>query len=316
MKNSNTKRNLLTVGAIVGIVALGGVATTANAASQVDSGDIKNQTIRSIDIASGGVGGSEIRNQSIHSVDIAANGVGKSEIREGAVGGSEVANGAITLADINDATEKALTDGLATEQYAQEKADASLSVALDGIGSVRTDVDAVTKQVERNQTAFAPLAADNSKQDAKIADLQEQVDGMGGETAQAFKSSFEFTSINVGGKFADRAKKRDVTIPAGSYAITTDALFVAPGGSPASVDLQVAVRGADGADLGTGFTGGSPLQAEREVTTSTTRIVTFAEDTTVTVSAFGYDADGQSSEGTGAYNAYVSLVAVPVNLAD
>lgn len=56
----------------------------------IASPDIKNQTIESWDIASGGVASSEIRNQSIKSWDIARGGVGTSEIRNGSIIESDV----------------------------------------------------------------------------------------------------------------------------------------------------------------------------------------------------------------------------------
>lgn len=156
----NTKRNLLTVGAIASIVALGGVATSANAAGQVDSGDIKNQTIRSVDIAADGVGKSEIRTGAVGSLEILDQSIQSRDIDEGAVGRSEIRNGTITTADIADSTEDALvkraTDFAAdadadiineakrhATEVAGQKADASLDVALDGINSLREDIDAL-----------------------------------------------------------------------------------------------------------------------------------------------------------------------------
>lgn len=82
------------MGALVIAVVAGG--SGAMAGSLVTSHDIKNQTIRSVDIARGGVGSSEVRNQSLHSVDIAKGGVGHSEIRNGTIGEPDLSSQVLT----------------------------------------------------------------------------------------------------------------------------------------------------------------------------------------------------------------------------
>lgn len=167
----NTKRNLLTVGAIASIVALGGTVG-ANAASQVTSADIKDQTIQSRDIAADGVGKSEIRTGAVGSLEILNQSIQSYDIDAEAVGTSEIRNNTITRADINDSTEasffKEARDFAAdadadiineakrhATEVAQQKADVALSVALDGVGSVREDVDSVQEQVD-NLPASVP----------------------------------------------------------------------------------------------------------------------------------------------------------------
>lgn len=70
-----------------GVVA--GSATTANAGSQIESGDIKNQTIQS--------------------VDIAKNGVGKSEIRKNAVGSNEIKDESVYFRDLTKGARERLS---------------------------------------------------------------------------------------------------------------------------------------------------------------------------------------------------------------
>lgn len=285
----NTKRNLLTVGAIASIVALGGTVG-ANAASQVTSSDIKDQTIQSRDIAADGVGKSEIRTGAVGSLEILNQSIQSYDIDSEAVGTSEIRNNTIRLEDINDSTEK----------------------ALRGNEGPKGDTGATGEQGPQG-----PAGEDG-------ADGKDGKDGKDGTFAGVQHAEGAATVEHIGGRFADRATfVKDLFLPAGTYVVTTDAFFQAKAGSEPTgkADLQVAVRGipssGDQIDLGTGFTGDSPEQAQREVTTSTTRLVTIPEGgVPVSVFVFGYETDGQGSADSGMYDAKVNLVAIPVTLAD
>lgn len=80
--------------AAVGIVAALGYAPAANAAAQITSAMIKDQTIGSVDIMSSGVGSSELRK----------NSVGYSEVQEDSVDSSELTNGGVKEEDLDEAT--------------------------------------------------------------------------------------------------------------------------------------------------------------------------------------------------------------------
>lgn len=132
----------------------------------------------------------------------------------------------------------------------------------------------------------------------------------------AYEYNFTANVTNIGGPFADNATEAGTfTLSAGSYEVSTDALFRSSATTSGRADLQVAVRAADGSvwgqDLGTAFTGDSPVQAEREVSAYTSRVVTVPEDTTVTVYVFGYDNAGQSSPDAGLFDSTVNLKVEP-----
>lgn len=128
---------------------------------------------------------------------------------------------------------------------------------------------------------------------------------------------FTANVANVGGSFSERATTAgEFTLKSGKYIITTDALFRSNAATSGNTTLQVAVRGKDGSewgsDLGTGFTGSSPSQANREVSTSTTRVVSVDVDTVVEVKVFGYENNGTGSADSGLFDAEVHVTAIPV----
>jgi hypothetical protein len=108
----------------------------------------------------------------------------------------------------------------------------------------------------------------------------------------------EFTPIaKIGGRFADNATPVDsFTLHPGTYKITSNGFFHSLEANSGKTRLQLAVRDADGNDLGTCFTGAASPLADREATCSTTRVVTVDKDTQVDVKAFGYQDDQGSSD--------------------
>lgn len=226
------------------------------------------------------IGSAQIRNQSILSVDLAPNSVGSSELRADSIDSREVKPSSLLGSDIKDGS-LGLADLSATAKDTLQGSDGS-----DGINGV-----------------------DGS-------DGVNGVDGADGVVEPVY-ATFTANVANIGGSFSTQATKAgEVTLPAGKYLITTDALFRSNATTSGNTTLQVATRGVDGtqwgSDLGTGFTGASPVQADREVTTSTTRVVTLAVDTVVEVKVFGYDNAGQGSADSGLFDAEVYLTAVPV----
>lgn len=116
----------LAVAGLAGVLAFA-TPLGANAASQITSAMIKDQTVESRDIAAGGVGTSEVRNQSLQSGDIA----------EGGVGASEVRNGSLTSQDLNPATAKTYLLGKKADadNAAQDEKIEALEAEGDDVGA-------------------------------------------------------------------------------------------------------------------------------------------------------------------------------------
>jgi hypothetical protein len=220
----------------------------------------------------------DIKNQSLGSVDLAPNSVGSSELAANSVGSADVKYNSLTGWDIlnNDLTGVDVKDGSITTKDLSDATEATLKGNTGENG--------------------AP--------------------GKDGVIDPVYETS-NVNVVKIGGKFADNATIADqFTLSAGKYMISTDALFRSNATTSGNADLQLAVRAADGTvwgqDLGTAFTGDSPVQANREVSVHTTRVVTIPADTTVTVYVFGYDASGEGSADSGLFDAEVYLTAVPV----
>lgn len=242
------KRNYLLPAAIVVAALVLGVPTIASASQNSypwDSGDIKNQSLLSVDLAPNSVGKSETR----------GNSVGTSEIEYQGVAGLDIKNNDVTGVDIKD------------QSIGLKELHPSTVSALE---------DAVVPQF----------------------------------------GTFKANVANIGGSFKERATKAgEFTLKSGKYIITTDALFRSNAATSGNTTLQVALRGEDGSewgtDLGTGFTGSSPSQINREVSTSTTRVVSVDVDTTVRVMVFGYENNGTGSADSGLFDAEVHVTAIP-----
>lgn len=136
-----------------------------------------------------------------------------------------------------------------------------------------------------------------------------------------YEHEFSGNVTNIGGPFAANATAVGTfEVSAGSYEVNTSALFRSNATTSGRADLQVAVRAADGSvwgqDLGTAFTGDSPVQAQREVSAHVTEVVTVPEDTTVTVYVFGYDNAGQGSPDAGLFDASVDVSLEPTVILD
>lgn len=114
----------------------------------------------------------------------------------------------------------------------------------------------------------------------------------------------------IGGTFATRATQiGTLTLPAGSYVLTGNAFFGSQAAVSGKTRLQLALRTTAGDDVGTCFTGATSTLANREITCSSTRVVTFASETTIKVFAFGY-ADDQGSADSGKFGVQSYVTAV------
>lgn len=221
--------------------------------------------------------GADIKNGSISRLDLGVNSVASGEVLDNSLTSADIKNSTLTGADVKD---KSLT----------------------------------TKDL--SDATVKSLRGQNGTNGTNGVDGTDGVDGEDGIVSPDHKR-FGAYAVPVGGKFAENAKMAGrFTMKAGKYLITTDALFRSNQATSGNSSLQVAVRGADGStwgsDLGTGFTGSSPEQANREVTTSTTRVVSLDKDTVVTIYVFGYENNGQGSADSGKFDAEVYFTAVPV----
>jgi hypothetical protein len=277
------KRNLGIIAAVTGILVLGGL-TTANAAATITGQDIVNGTIESRDIKNGTIG--------LHDIGPVTQAALKGNTGEKGDTGAEGPAGADSVVPGPEGpTGPEGPAGAAGE---------------DGADSTVPGPD-------------GPPGADGLKGDtgADGVDGENGQDGADGVVDPVYLATTPVNVALIGGPFATNATLAgSVELPAGKYVVTTDAFFKSNTTTSGNTTLQVATRGVDGSqwgqDLGTGFTGSSPVQANREVTTSTTRVVTLAADTTVEVKVFGYDNAGTGSADSGKFDAQVYLTAIPV----
>jgi hypothetical protein len=292
------KRNLGIIAAVTGILVLGGL-TTANAAATITGQDIVNGTIESRDIKNGTIG--------LHDIGPVTQAALKGNTGEKGDTGAEGPAGADSVVPGPEGpTGPEGPAGAAGEDGAD-----STVPGPDG----PPGADGL-----KGDTGADGVDGENGQDGADGEDGAPGVDGEDGVVAPVY-ATFAANVVNIGGTFKTQATLAGTQeLPAGKYILTTDALFRSTDGAPTSgrADLQVAVRvgwnGVDtfGTDLGTGFTGSSPIHDEREVSTSTTRVVTLTETTTVQLLVHGYDNAGQSSPDAGRFNAEVYFTAVPV----
>lgn len=121
------------------------------------------------------------------------------------------------------------------------------------------------------------------------------------------------TIDKIGGRFAEnRTEVGTFELAPGTYLINGYAMFDrvddSDGSSPV---LQLAIRGADGSEYGTAFTGEFPAKGNLEQTASVTKVITVTKKTEIKVYGFGYNAD-QSAKGSGNYTVYAQVSAVRV----
>lgn len=127
------------------------------------------------------------------------------------------------------------------------------------------------------------------------------------------------TVVNVGGtfgKFTDTVRATQLghfTLFPGTYEIAADGFFVTNSADAnRDVRMQLALRVDDGSDwgldYGTAFTGQLSPLANREATTSSTRVVEVTEETDVKVLGFGYEDDqGAGASGQVSAAAYITV---------
>lgn len=176
----------------------------ATAASLIDSGDIKDQTIQSRDIAAEGVGTSEVRNQSLQSVDIDREAVGQSEIRTGSVHHTELSKGVWAMmqdAEKTNGTQDGQIADLETRMEAEE-------VEGDTVGFTALAPKWDEKRVASGEVVTVELACDEgqaalgggfySDQDANAFTVTQNGPGAGNFDAEnEFANGWVVTATNT-----------------------------------------------------------------------------------------------------------------------
>lgn len=133
-----------------------------------------------------------------------------------------------------------------------------------------------------------------------------------GDGGTVFDSSSLIT--NIGGAFTSRRTNFGTfTLSPGTYLLNFTGYFDRVDNAQASSpQMMIALRSANGGEMGTVLTGNFPATGDREMTGSGSTVVTITEQTPVSVYVFGYNNDG-SSAGSGNYAANVQVSAVRVN---
>lgn len=148
-----------------------------------------------------------------------------------------------------------------------------------------------------------------------IQNVADRADKSGSLAAEINEQELEVGAL--GGKFAENATKvGQFNLAPGKYLVSSDGFFdrIDDAQDNSGTHLQVAVRGNDGsewgADHGTCFTPRVPA-GDREVTCSTSKVVTIKKTQKVEVFVFGYNED-QSATGSNNFKANVNVGAVKV----
>ena len=287
MKNNRIGTALAAV-TLAGLVAVAGVASSANAKSQITGGDVKNGTLHGVDIAHNTITGANVKTNSLTGGDIA----------NGTIHGVDVANGTLTGADIKNG---------------------SLSAS---------DLSASARASLRGQTGKQGVPGVPGKQGTPGVKGDKGDPGTPGKDgSDAFvdtdvKAFDAKTITNIGGSWGSRhTEAGSFTLEPGTYLVNLSGDFYGVESTDATPVLQVALRG-EGVAL-TAYTGEFPTGTAfglgsdgtpngLEQTASASGVVTVTKETPVTVNLFGYNGDS-SSKGSGQFGAIPSVSLVEVN---
>jgi hypothetical protein len=217
------------------------------------------------------------------------------QIQNGSVTGIDVKNGSLGYGDLSNGARTRLINRAVYKAKKMGDKPGSANAAAPGAAGAKGATGATGAQGPKGDTGAAlSLAADFSALDVNVA--------------------------KIGGPFADNATTAGTfTLGAGTYVVNGNAFFARKATviKPTSPAMVLALRGPIpaggkwGADYGTGFTGLFPPSGKIEQTTSTSRVVTLTEPTTITVSVFGYNND-RSGDGGGDYSANVTVNALKI----
>jgi hypothetical protein len=122
----------MVVSMIALFVALSGSAVALQGRNSVDSGDIKKNAVRSTDIKSpNGVRSNDVKNETLKGVDIGVGQVASADITDQSVTGTDIENGSVGSADITD---ESLTPADLGANSVERSEIASAAVGADEVG--------------------------------------------------------------------------------------------------------------------------------------------------------------------------------------
>lgn len=249
-----------------------------------------------------GATGSAIAGNKLDGGDIANNSITAKDLARDSVGASELKAGAVHLSNLSPSLQKAL-------QGARGPQGPQGPQGETGAQGPKGDTGAQGPQGPKGDPGTPGTNGDIAR------------DALGSLAGRYDSDPAAPTTItNLGGSFKTRSTSvGSIDLPAGTYLLTGSAFFDRLDNAVGADDtrLQLALRDGKtdtsfGTDDGTCFTGlFAKTGVDREATCTTSRVVTFAQPTTVQVIAFGYN-DSGSSSGGGNFTVDAHVAAVKV----
>jgi len=153
-------------------VALGG--TGAYAASKIDSGDIKDNSIKGKDIRTGQVAGSDLRDESATGADVANGSLDGADVKDGGLTGADIADKSVGGGKIDPATKVPNADMLDGHGSTRYGVGLQMGVAtkLDGAGSHFRLPVGTTTDADDGHKAISPETLELRDFTAKAHDLE------------------------------------------------------------------------------------------------------------------------------------------------
>jgi len=317
--------------ALVGGLVVLGTATTATAARQIDGGDVKNSSLTGADIKNGSLTGADIKNSSLTGADVTYGSLTSSDVKNGSLFGYDLRDGSIGYAKLSDYTKSKLKGATG----ATGKTGAT---GQDGAAGPKGETGAVGPAGETGPAGPAGAKGETGAAGKDGIDGKDGVDGEDGKDgapgpqgipglpgergAQGDDGVVGLTEFsksavvaNVGGKWAENhTQVGTVHLTAGTYLVSVNGIVgrstadtTAPYATPVfQVQVNKGVWTSDNSSdyqTVTAYTGQFPAQGAAgvlEQNASAFGVITLTEDTTLTVDAFGYNAD-RSSAGSGEF---------------
>lgn len=222
--------------------------------------------------------------------------------------GAAVADGQITGRDIKDGSVWSRDVG---ELFSSNISDQSLRSWDLGEGSVgfselKDDVESSFAPANHNHDDRYYTKDQSDQRYAQKSEIPDPGSTVTLKTEQGGGQPVE----HIGGSFSTNATKLgEFTLDPGTYQLSSDGFFTNNAATSGKTQMQLALRTQPaegqqwGKDLGTCFTGRIASVSGRDITCSTSRVVTLDAPTTVNVYGFGYEADDQGSTDSGKVNA-------------
>ena len=100
----SSARASLALSALALFVALGGGAVALQGKNSVNSGDIKNESVKGEDVKTDTLRGSDIHDEAVGAADVKAGAIGSPELKDASVAAADVAADGLTGASIDEST--------------------------------------------------------------------------------------------------------------------------------------------------------------------------------------------------------------------